>query len=57
MFAAVEKKKVTGDNVDTARNIAKRANILTAGGLVIEGNEFAALNTDDQVEVCRRLQV
>ena len=48
---------MTGDNVDTARNIAKRANILTAGGLVIEGNEFAALNTDDQVEVCRRLQV
>jgi len=55
--AGVRVLMVTGDNVDTARNIAKRANILTAGGLVIEGNEFAALNTDDQVEVCRRLQV
>jgi Ca2+-transporting ATPase len=44
MRASVRVKMVTGDNVETAKAIARECKILPVGGLVMEGPEFRRLS-------------
>ena len=55
--AGVNVKMVTGDNIDTARAIAKECGILQMGGRVMEGQEFRRLNEHMRQEVVRDLSV
>jgi Ca2+-transporting ATPase len=55
--ASVLVKMVTGDNVETARAIAKECGILTEGGLVMEGPEFRKLSQFEMEEKVMDLQV
>jgi Ca2+-transporting ATPase len=47
----------TGDNVLTARSIATQCGIYTAGGIIMEGPAFCALDDAERMEVVPRLQV
>ncbi|KAF9778977.1 Ca-transporting ATPase [Thelephora terrestris] len=55
--AGVTVKMCTGDNVHTARSIATQCGIYTAGGIIMEGSAFRALDPKDRTEVVPRLQV
>lgn len=55
--AGVNVKMVTGDNVETARAIAKECGILQMGGRVMEGQEFRSLNDFARQDVVRDLSV
>lgn len=55
--AGVAVKMCTGDNILTARSIAKQCGIWTEGGLIMEGPQFHELGTAGQRAVCQRLQV
>lgn len=55
--AGVEVRMVTGDNVDTARAIARECGILTDEGIVMEGQQFRRLPTAEMDKVIPRLQV
>ncbi|KAH7124983.1 hypothetical protein B0J13DRAFT_647057, partial [Dactylonectria estremocensis] len=57
--ASVSVKMVTGDNVETARAIARECGILKQGeqGLVMEGLEFRQLNESDRAATVRDLRV
>lgn len=55
--ASVSVKMVTGDNVETARAIARECGILTENGLVMEGIEFRRLSDAQRAGVVRDLQV
>ncbi|KAF8922975.1 hypothetical protein BGZ58_003514, partial [Dissophora ornata] len=55
--AGVTVRMITGDNIQTARAIAKNAGILTTGGLSMTGPEFRSLSKEDQTETVKRLQV
>lgn len=55
--ASVSVKMVTGDNVETARAIARECGILTENGRVMEGLEFRRLSDAQRREVVRDLQV
>lgn len=55
--AGVTVKMCTGDNVLTARSIATQCGIYTAGGIIMEGPVFRALDPQDRTEVVPRLQV
>ena len=50
-------KMCTGDNVLTARSIATQCGIYTAGGIIMEGSVFRALDPQECLEVVPRLQV
>ena len=47
----------TGDNVLSARSIAAQCGIYTAGGIIMEGPVFRALDDAERMEVVPRLQV
>lgn len=55
--AGVTVKMCTGDNVLTARSIATQCGIYTAGGIIMEGPTFRALDPHARTEVVPRLQV
>lgn len=55
--AGVFVRMVTGDNVMTARAIAKESGIYTEGGLVMEGPEFRKMSPKEMDRVLPHLQV
>ncbi|ORX44296.1 calcium-translocating P-type ATPase [Piromyces finnis] len=55
--AGVSVKMVTGDNIDTARSIAKKCGIYTKGGVVMEGSDFRKLSSDEMDSIVGKLQV
>jgi P-type Ca2+ transporter type 2C len=55
--AGIFVRMVTGDNLDTARAIAKQAGILTDGGISMEGEAFRKLTPRDLDAILPRLQV
>ncbi|CAB4430936.1 unnamed protein product [Rhizophagus irregularis] len=55
--AGVFVRMITGDNILTARAIARDAGILTKGGMSMEGPEFRKLTPEELDEVMPRLQV
>eukprot|EP01133_Synstelium_polycarpum_P016349 gene16349-19448_t len=55
--AGIVVRMVTGDNIITAENIAKRCGILTKGGIAMEGNKFNKLSPREMKEIIPRLQV
>lgn len=55
--AGVVPRMVTGDNILTARAIARECGILTANGTAMEGPEFRKLSRAKQREVLPALQV
>jgi magnesium-transporting ATPase (P-type) len=50
-------RMVTGDNIDTAKAIAKECGILTEGGVALEGSEFRTMTPAALDEILPRLQV
>ncbi|KAJ1891290.1 plasma membrane calcium [Kickxella alabastrina] len=48
---------ITGDNIETARAIARDAGILTKGGQAITGPQWRAMSPEEQHAVLPRLQV
>ncbi|KAG1050848.1 hypothetical protein G6F43_006903 [Rhizopus delemar] len=55
--AGVFIRMITGDNLETAKAIAKECGILTPGGLAMTGPDFRALSPREQADVIPRLQV
>ena len=55
--AGVTIKMCTGDNVLTARSIATQCGIYTAGGIIMEGPVFRALDPHERLQVVPRPQV
>ncbi|KAE8226735.1 hypothetical protein CF319_g687 [Tilletia indica] len=55
--AGVQIKMCTGDNVLTAKSIAKQCGILSEGGVVMEGPVFRKLSEAEMTDVVPRLQV
>ena len=55
--AGIFVRMLTGDNMLTARHIAKECGILTEDGLCMEGPEFRKLTTEQMDEAIPRLQV
>jgi Ca2+-transporting ATPase len=55
--AGVFVRMITGDNVVTARAIARNAGILTKGGMSMEGPEFRKLTPEKLDETVPKLQV
>lgn len=55
--AGVVVRMVTGDNVMTAKAIARDCGILQAGGIVMEGPKFRQLSPAEMEQVIPRLQV
>lgn len=55
--AGIVVRMVTGDNVHTAKHIARECGILTEGGLALEGPQFRAMPEPELVRLLPRLQV
>lgn len=55
--AGISIRMVTGDSLETASSIAKRAGILMRGGLAIEGPRFRSLDEATLNKIVPRLQV
>ncbi len=50
-------RMVTGDNILTASKIARECNILTEGGLALEGPVFRAMSEEEKIVILPRMQV
>ncbi|KAH1258059.1 hypothetical protein AAZX31_03G117600 [Glycine max] len=57
MAAGITIRMVTGDNINTAKAIAKECGLLTEGGLAIEGPDFRDLSPEQMKDVIPRIQV
>lgn len=55
--AGIVVRMVTGDNIHTARHIAKECGILTEGGIALEGPKFRDMPEEEVLELLPRLQV
>ncbi|KAJ7608118.1 hypothetical protein DFH06DRAFT_1379188 [Mycena polygramma] len=56
-LAGVTIKMCTGDSVLTARSIAMRCGIFSAGGVIMDGPVFRDLSPEEKIEIVPRLQV
>ncbi|KAK7336525.1 hypothetical protein VNO77_17068 [Canavalia gladiata] len=57
LAAGITVRMVTGDNINTARAIAKECGLLTEDGLAIEGPDFRGLSPEQMKDVIPRIQV
>ncbi|KAJ6246275.1 calcium-transporting atpase [Anaeramoeba flamelloides] len=55
--AGVTVRMVTGDNIVTAKHIAKECGIYTEGGLVMEGFDFRHMTNEERLKIIPNLQV
>ncbi|KAK6941794.1 Calcium-transporting P-type ATPase, N-terminal autoinhibitory domain [Dillenia turbinata] len=55
--AGIMVRMVTGDNINTAKAIARECGILTVDGLAVEGPEFRNLSPEEMKEKIPRIQV
>lgn len=57
LAAGITVRMVTGDNINTAKAIARECGILTEGGLAIEGSDFRNKTPKDMKSTIQRIQV
>jgi Ca2+-transporting ATPase len=55
--AGIKVRMVTGDNIHTAKHIARECGITTDGGIAMEGPEFRILSNDQLMEIIPSLDV